>query len=86
MVFDLHAAIKNSLENFIQDCCETGDWKSIDCHLLYERYSEWCKTKQIPVQSTTAVGRFLNSAGYAQTRRFAEKKQTRGWYGITLKA
>mgnify|MGYP001206607304 CR=1 FL=1 len=70
------------LADFITECCEEGEGKSVLNSELYEAYKDWCfKNGEEPL-SQRGFSLRLQERGY-KNKKFSGGK--RGWEGITLK-
>lgn len=72
----------NDLEaSFIEECCETGQGKTISANKLYQAYRQWCEENGHLPKSSTGVARDWQRLGYQR-----EKRRDGNYYiGLALK-
>ncbi len=78
---DEYRAQSDRLAGFLADCCELGQFYTVDKGLLYNEYVNWCGTNGEDAVSKRAFGEILRERGINETKA---AKGVRKWVGIRL--
>ena len=74
----------DSLQEFIDDCCDTGDRFQVTVKDLYEAYTKWCeKNAEQPLKKRAFGGKFTER-GYSQFQQ-STGDRSKTWNGIALR-
>ena len=70
----------DTIQRFIEDCCDAGDTNNVRIGELYDRYLRWCKEVREPELTAIKFGRKIKEKGFNQVRSGG----LRYWSGISL--
>ena len=75
-----YRAEMDSLQQFLNDCCTTGENLSVTSAELYRAYRTWCVDNGERQMTQARLGKCLKERGYASSR----DSRARGWQGLGL--
>jgi len=76
--------IQNPVEYFLEECVEEKFGEYITKEEMYETFTSWCKTKNLPAETKESFGSKLSQKGFKTVRRTSHGNRYWAWNNLSI--